>query len=310
MVLVVPACAEAPAAYLSDPSLALRPGTQSAIPAEQAAAILKEAGVTGRAGLKDASRLNQWLVDNFKSAPAGGAFVGKQTAAGLLETRVLTGCHDWGLMLSSLLRSAGYPAVMVDTAGAEWMAKARTGAPQNEFDGHVFVEAFISGSWVLLDSVSPRYLENYDPSSPLIPLEVGSQKSYVVMFKGVDPAGYGVGANNALGQEMIRFAKRTDAAGLRPQSGRVADLPSVGASLRPFSDEDLAKPTSVDPARLGVVLQFHRAELDAYATKEGGKYVARTYPYGYVFTKPLKTASFSSLGELKSYLRGLEPGAD
>ena len=82
------------ARYRADPKLALVAGAQSRIPAGSAAAILKEAGTTGKDGLADAARIHLWLEDNFKSAAAGGGFVGKTTAKSLLASRVLTGCHD------------------------------------------------------------------------------------------------------------------------------------------------------------------------------------------------------------------------
>ncbi|MCX5795761.1 MAG: transglutaminase domain-containing protein [Elusimicrobia bacterium] len=200
-------------------------GRQSEVGRQPAA----EAGVTGKDGLKDVARLCRWLGQAFQTRPAGGATVGKSTVQELLESRVLTGCHDWGLMLAALLRSAGYQANMVDTAGVQWMAAAaeaqRKGQQVKGFEGHVFVEAKIEGRWVLVDPGSARYIPDYDPANPLIPMEVGPQTSYCVMFKGLDPADYGVDSIQTLNQHMLDFARDTDPAKLSAPNCQVRELP-------------------------------------------------------------------------------------
>ncbi len=294
----------------ADPRLALVPGPQSVIDRKQAAALLAEAGVTGKDGLKDAARLQQWLSENFRATEAGGEFIGKTTARGLLKSRELTGCHDWALLLATLLRSAGYPARMTDTAGVQWMTQVRAGRDGHGFAGHVFVEAFIDGRWILLDSVSARYIKNYDHANPFIPMEVGDQTGYCVMFKGADPAAYGLDSAASLENYMTRFAKITDPAKLSAPQYQVIDLPYVGAPLPYLSDAVLTGPCELDASHRGVVLQFKAAGLDVNVEKSKGAYLAHIYRYGWVFSEPVKkTLSFSTLPELKGYLRAIEPVA-
>lgn len=205
--------------------VALPQGQQSEVGPQPAA----EAGVTGKDGLKDVARLCRWIGQAFQTRPSGGTTVGKSTVRELLESRELTGCHDWALMLSALLRSAGYQANMVDTAGVQWMAAAaeaqRKGQQVQGFEGHVFVEAKIEGRWILVDPGSARYIPDYDPANPLIPMEVGPQTSYCVMFKGLDPAGYGIDSIQTLNKRMLDFARDTDPAKLSAPDCRVRELP-------------------------------------------------------------------------------------
>ncbi|MBI5240754.1 MAG: hypothetical protein HY926_09800 [Elusimicrobia bacterium] len=204
---------------------------QCPIETSQAAGLLAAAGVTGDDGLKDAARVQRWLADprNFKPTAGGGKTIGKSSVQGLLGSRELTGCHDWGLMKSALLRCAGYEAQMVDTAGVDWMNGVRSGklGSPHSYQGHVFVEARIAGSWVLLDSVSPRYVADYDPSQPLIPMKVGDQDSYCVMFKGKDPPSYGIDSVQKLNRHMDEFAQKVDPSKLDRPGCRVLELPPV-----------------------------------------------------------------------------------
>jgi len=105
--------------------------------------------VTGKDGLKDVARLCRWLGKSFQTRP-------------MLDSRVLTGRHDWGLMLAALPRSAG---------------------------------------------------------------EVGGQSSYCVMFKGLDPAGYGIDSIRKLDERMLDFAQDTDPAKRSAPKYRILALP-------------------------------------------------------------------------------------
>ena len=292
-------------ACYSDPSLALKPGTQSKFEDQQSADILKESGADGKDGLKDAALIQRWLVENFKAEASGGTEIGKSTVQSLLQTRKLTGCHDWGLMKAAVLRSAGYPARMADTTGVQWMSQVRAGQPAGGFKGHIFVEAYIGGRWILLDSTSERYLAPYDRTNPFIPMQVGDQTSYYDMFKGADPADYGLSSVDQLNSYMTRFAKSTDPSGLSAP-GEVRKLPDVGQPLPYFSDETLGAPCQLDSRRNGVVLQFKAAGLDVHVEKSGKAYTATIYNYGHVFGQPLKTSTFASMPELRAYLHSLQ----
>lgn len=148
--------------------------------------------------------LYTWKKNAFKSVRGGGKFVGKQTVQDLLLERILTGCHDHGLVLTAILRRTGVPAVFVDATGVEW-AEHYT-EQSKSFRGHVFVEAYLDKAWVLLDSVSGEYIPVYNPLCPLIPIKKPEDaKGFYVMFKGLDPADYGITNVQQLNQTQSRF---------------------------------------------------------------------------------------------------------
>jgi len=187
-----------------NPALYLAPGPQSGI-SLSAAALRAEIGVSTAANAEElVPAVYRWLT-GFKAGAAGGALIGKTTADGLLKGRYLSGCHDWALLFSSVLRRLGYPALMADAAGIKW---AR-GYDGGGFSGHVFAEAYLEGRWMLIDANTGRYVRNYDPRNPVIPLRVGGEAAGLyVMFKGVDPLSYGIAGSGDLNEKMKLFAAR------------------------------------------------------------------------------------------------------
>lgn len=145
-----------------------------------------------------------WIKREFTTWTAGGSTIGKVTTDQLLAERRLGGCHDWALVYASIARELGYPVVMVDTGSIAWARQFQAGQP-GQLAGHVFVEVFVAGQWVLVDSTNNWYVENrYDPANPVIPLKSSmAPTGYYVMRKGVDTLGYGIRSN----EEMIALLK-------------------------------------------------------------------------------------------------------
>ncbi|MEW5719222.1 MAG: transglutaminase domain-containing protein [Chloroflexota bacterium] len=119
-----------------------------------------------------------------------------------MTERKLSGCHDWDLVYASIARDLGYPTVMADSAGIAW-AKRFLAAQKGPYLGHVFVEVFVAGKWVLVDSTNNWYVEeNYSLANPIIPVKMGDEtEGMFVMRKGVDTWGYGIRSN----QELLRM---------------------------------------------------------------------------------------------------------
>lgn len=140
--------------------------------------------------------------------------IGVSTVDQMLADRVLTGCHDWGLMYASIARELGYPTVMVDVTSV-WLAKQfQSGQRKVPYYGHVFVEVFVEGKWILVDSTNNWYVEKgYDPANPVIPLKAPPDATndpvfgYFVMRKGVDSWGYGIRS----AKELNRLQDETSA---------------------------------------------------------------------------------------------------
>lgn len=188
-----------------NPALYLAPGPQSGI-SMSAAALRAEIGVSSAANAEElVPAVYRWMT-GFSAGAAGGALIGKTTADGLLRGRYLSGCHDWALLFSSVLRRLGYPALMADAAGIKW---ARGYDGSGGFAGHVFAEAYLEGRWMLIDANTGRYVRNYDPRNPVIPLRVGGETAGLyVMLKGVDPLSYGIAGSGDLNEKMKLFAAR------------------------------------------------------------------------------------------------------
>ena len=183
------------------------------------------------AGLEQLANLFDWLRSDFASSNPGGSTIGATTARELLQSKSLSGCHDFALVFAAVARALGYPAVLADTAGLDWLKTAATGA-KGRYIGHVFVEVFVDGRWILVDATNGPYVATgYDPGNPVIPLG----KGYYAMRKGADTWGYGINSNQQLQQLMDETAKQLQGATFaRPtyeiQKWTAAVAPSAGAN--------------------------------------------------------------------------------
>jgi hypothetical protein len=99
---------------------------------------------------------------------------------------------------------------MVDTAGIQW-AKDFADNQTRSFSGHVFLEVFVENRWILMDSTTGEYIEVYDYRNPIIPITKPDEPlGYFVLFKGIDPADYGVTDARSLNERMIQFSLCVD----------------------------------------------------------------------------------------------------
>lgn len=192
----------APAIEYDHPDKYLAQGAQTTMaPGHQA--TIRLLGI-GKDSVAEIERLIAWKRQ-FRNKPAGGRHVGRRTVNEILDSRELTGCHDHGLLLAAALRQCGYPAIMVDATGIGW-SKAYP-EQRKGYVGHVFIETFVSGKWILIDSTTGRMAMDYDPRNPVVPLKNdGDATGYYVMFKGTDPAGYGIRDIRELNAAQDRFA--------------------------------------------------------------------------------------------------------
>ena len=155
-----------------------------------------------------------WIKRQFTTWPAGGQTIGRVTVEQLLAERRLGGCHDWGLVYAAVARQLGYPAVLVDTASIAWARQFQAGE-KGPYVGHVFVEVFVAGQWVLVDSTNNWYVSaGYDPANPIIPLRGGiagpaaETYGFYVLRKGSDSWGYGVRNATELHRLMADSARQ------------------------------------------------------------------------------------------------------
>lgn len=208
-----------------NPAKYLQPGSQSMLTGANASVVKAELGALSP-DLAGAGAIAAWIRTSFRTEPTGGTTIGKTDVNTLVESRVLTGCHDGALILSSILRLYGIPAVMVDTAGIQWAEDFRAGRARG-FTGHVFVEAHIEGDWLLIECGSASYTADYDPGNPVIAVPVmPDPKGYYALFKGVDPAGYGATSGEVLQERMAEFTQQLPGLTLQYPSYTWQPLPS------------------------------------------------------------------------------------
>jgi hypothetical protein len=191
----------------SNPELFLKPGNQSMIN-NQNASIIQNQIYSVSHDMAGISAVYSWKDHTFKNYAAGGIYVGKRTVDKLIESRQLSGCHDHGLLLSSVLRKYGFPSIMVDATGIQWAydyAKTKSGG----FSGHIFVETYLNGRWILINSTSGEYIYEYNPANPVIPMKSPVEnRGYYTLFKGFDPEDYGITDIDKLNGYMKSFAEK------------------------------------------------------------------------------------------------------
>jgi hypothetical protein len=178
----------------ANPEQYLAPGDQTRISSPEVLNPLR----SDKKSISQLRRVFLWKKREFEPYSARGATIGVVTVDQLLEERRLGGCNDHGLVFASVVRELGYPAVMVFTNSIAWMELYQAGEATT-YIGHVLVEVYIDGKWVLIDSTGGYYVEEgYDPTNPVIPLKgaiAGSSEEiygFYVTHKGVDQWDVGI----------------------------------------------------------------------------------------------------------------------
>lgn len=170
---------------------------------------------TKRQSLAHLGDIYRWLKDDFTTHSAGGETIGVVTVDQLLVERRLGGCHDHGLVYAAAARELGYPALMARTNSIAWVERFQAGGEQESYVGHVFVEVYLNGRWLLVDATNGWYVkEKYDPANPVIPLrgQVASSSDelygYYVERKGIDIWSFGIHSPDESFQAMADFARQ------------------------------------------------------------------------------------------------------
>ena len=91
------------------------------------------------------------------------------------------GCADQAIVCGVLLQSAGIPTVWVKTMDVDWIWDFKKERRVTSWSGHVFLEIYLEGQWVLLDSGASRIYTDYSTGSRILP---GNRFAY---HKGSDP---------------------------------------------------------------------------------------------------------------------------
>lgn len=167
----------------SDPDKYLIPGEESDLKNIYLEEI-REAIGTPEDTIRDIIKVCHWINQHFKFENAGGDMIGKLTVDELFEIKTFYGCHSQALIISSVLREFGFPAVMIETADVLWAYNYNEGSTKN-FSGHVMSEIYVEDKWILLDN-NATYIEEYDSTNPFISKMYRPTAGYFVFAKGVD----------------------------------------------------------------------------------------------------------------------------
>ena len=89
-------------------------------------------------------------------------------ASTLFEDANLTGCADYAVVATALLRAADIPSRLLLSVNRDWLV-ARRSHPFLVPRGHVFVEVLVDGDWQLLDVPYLQLYRKYDPDDPVLP---------------------------------------------------------------------------------------------------------------------------------------------
>ena len=130
---------------------------------------------------------------------------GSNTVDELYEIKTFYGCHSLALIISSVLREFGFPAIMIETADIQWGYDYHAGTVQH-FSGHVMSEVFVGDRWILLDN-NCTYVEEYDFKNPFIPIMHHPTNAYFVFAKGVDIWDYSAKNDSFTQDKLVFFAE-------------------------------------------------------------------------------------------------------
>lgn len=197
-------CAETFDIDYASPEKYLASGPQTTLTQINKEKIRCEVGDVG-AAFDDVKAIFEWKKKSFTTRHAHGRYLGRRTVNDSLVTRTLTGCNDHAAMFAAVLRMYGFPAIVVNAAGIQWAHDVVDGkdvCKEHEskvpwalrLSGHAFVETYVEGTWILINSTSGKYIaEDYDPYDPAIPMNNEVEPDgYYSYSKGIDQASTGV----------------------------------------------------------------------------------------------------------------------
>jgi len=185
------------------PEKYLMPGSQSDLSNENYELVQNAIGIPSD-DIDAILHVCHWINQNFTFENAGGNMAGVNTVDELFEVKTFYGCHSLALIISSVLREFGIPAVMIETADVQWGYDYRS-VSIDYFAGHVMSEVFINGQWILLDN-NCTYVNEYDYANPYISVMNSNEKGLFVFAKGVDIWDYRGNDDSFTYEKMIDFS--------------------------------------------------------------------------------------------------------
>lgn len=110
-------------------------------------------------------------------------------ASDIVKQGYASGCTQFATIFQALAEYKGIPTVLVNTIDLNWIKEVQENVNKvDRISGHMYVECFVDGKWILVDPTSCRIVENYDPTAQTIfdfSLE-GQPIEHIVMTKAED----------------------------------------------------------------------------------------------------------------------------
>jgi len=182
----------------------LNPGEQSDLDSIFLEEVSNSIG-TPENKIEDILKVCHWMNQNFTFENAGGGMIGEVNVNDLFELKKFYGCHSAALIISSIIRSFGFPTIMVETFDVQWAFDYHDDKIQN-FAGHVMSEIYVENKWILLDN-NCMYVEEYDPRDPYISVVGHPTDEYFVFAKGLDTWDYSGGDDSFTHNQLIFFSE-------------------------------------------------------------------------------------------------------
>lgn len=113
-----------------------------------------------------------------------------RTAEEIIESKKLTGCTDYALVLIALMRASGYKTTYVEAIEEKWLQEGG-----KNISGHVFAEVVIDGTTYIVD-----------PQGACIKAWYG--RRYVIFAKGNDSWDIGIKSFKDLKESFENFREK------------------------------------------------------------------------------------------------------
>ena len=120
-----------------------------------------------------------WMEQNLKYDPDRA--YSWRNFDDVIKEKTYGGCADQGIVCGVLLKGAGIPVIWVKTMDVSWIWDFKKGRKFESWSGHVFLEVYVNGKWMLLDPGAKLIYKDYSPKTRILP---GNRFAY---HKGNDP---------------------------------------------------------------------------------------------------------------------------
>lgn len=146
---------------------------------DEVAIRLLATSLKGKTKKQTVRQILQWMEHNLR-------YDGKKAYAwrnfdDVMREKVYGSCADQAIVCGVLLKAAEIPCIWVKTMDVPWIWDLKNERDFKAWSGHVFLEVFMDGQWMLLDPGSQTLFANYHPKARLFP---GNRFAY---DKGNDP---------------------------------------------------------------------------------------------------------------------------